>query len=84
VAESGYRPSRRIVVPAADTPAGVLEARELAAGGGPVVLVGADGARLGALAARLRETHNLQVAVYIGDEGDDALTEMITELFAGA
>jgi short-subunit dehydrogenase len=84
MAEGGVRPTLRIVVPAADTPAGALDARELAAGAGPVVLVGADGARLGALAAQLRDAHDVQVAVYLGDADDDALAEMITELFAGA
>ena len=74
------------VVVVADADAGDGRARALAAARAhaAIVLTGRDAGALGALAAKLRTEAGLiaRVAVYVGAPNDDALTEMIGELFA--
>jgi short-subunit dehydrogenase len=72
---------RVVVVAQADCDKGADLAARLAAAGAALVLTGDDAARLGALATSLRDAHGVRVAVYAGDAADDALAELVTELF---
>ena len=77
--------ARIIVVPEADSDEGREVARAAAELADAVMLCGADQARLGALAADLRDAHGARVAVFCGDvriEADRAaMREMVEELF---
>ncbi|MGQ0826405.1 MAG: hypothetical protein ACT4OX_15480 [Actinomycetota bacterium] len=72
---------RVVVIARADADDGAALASALAAAGAHVVLVGTDGAVLGALASSVRAEHGVRVAVYLGDARDAAFAEMVTELF---
>jgi hypothetical protein len=72
------------VVADADAPDGRARASVAARNHTAVVLVGRDAGALGLVAAALRDEAGCaeRVAVYVGAPDDDALAEMISELFA--
>ena len=71
------------VVTDADAPDGRARAFAATRTHEVVVLVGRDAGALGAIAGALHdEAGNAAVAVYVGGAEDDALEEMISELFA--
>ncbi|MDZ4826799.1 MAG: hypothetical protein SGJ13_10115 [Actinomycetota bacterium] len=74
---------RVVVLARADDPQAAVMAHSLAAQGASLVLTGVDQTRLGALAASLRDVHAVRVAVFAGDPAEEALAEMVAELFPG-
>ena len=71
--------ARVVVVARADEDPSLSE--QLAAAGAAVVLCGADGDALGALAGKLRADHGARVAIFPVDARAPALAEMVAELF---
>jgi hypothetical protein len=73
-----------LVVADADAPDGHARASVAARNHAAIVLVGRDAGALGLVAAAVRDEVGPEerVAVYVGAPNDDALAEMISELFA--